>query len=196
MLREQPVTIPLSFENTRFPALEDKLKRMLADREEALAAHELARNCMVRRITSTFTPFNIGDQVWLDSRNLKTNYHKKMAPKREGPFKILEKLGPVTYQLELPSTWKIHNVFHATLLKHYQETEVHEGNFPRPPPELLEGEEVYEVKNILKHQKRGQGYQFFVQWKGYLISEATWEPESAFSTDGHLLETYKNRHQL
>ena len=69
---------------------------------------------------------------------------------------------------------------------------MHGGNFPRPPPELLEGEEVYEVKNILKHWKQGQGYQFFVQWKGYPISEATWEPESAFSTDGHLLETYKN----
>ena len=101
-----------------------------------------------------------------------------------------------SYHLELPSTWKIHNVFHATLLKCYQETEVHGGNFPRPTLELLEGEEVYEVKNILKHQKQGQGYQFFVQWKGYLISEATWEPESAFSADGHLLETYKNRHQL
>ena len=130
---------------------------MLADREEALAAHKLARNHMARRITSTFTPFNIGDQVWLDSRNLKTNYHKKMAPKREGPFKILEKLRPVTYCLELPSTWKIHNIFHATLLKCYQETEVHGGNFPRPPPELLEEEEVYEVKNILRHWKQGRG---------------------------------------
>jgi hypothetical protein len=56
---------------------------------------------------------------------MKTNYHKKMAPKREGPFEIEEVLGPVTYRLKLPTTWKIHNVFHAVLLKPYVETEVH-----------------------------------------------------------------------
>ena len=82
---------------------------------------------------------------------MKTNYHKKIAPKREGPFKIVKVLGPVTYQLKLPETWKIHNVFHATLLRQYNETEVYGANYPRPPPELVEGEEVYEVENILKH---------------------------------------------
>jgi hypothetical protein len=60
---------------------------------------------------------------------MKTNYHKKMAPKREGPFKIEEVLGPVTYQLKLPMTWKIHNIFHAILLKPYI---VHGENFSRP----------------------------------------------------------------
>jgi hypothetical protein len=52
---------------------------------------------------------------------MKTNYHKKMALKREGPFEIEEVLGPVTYQLKLPTTWKIHNVFHAVLLKPYED---------------------------------------------------------------------------
>ena len=41
---------------------------------------------------------------------------QKMAPKWEGPFQIKEVLGPVTYQLKLPEPWKIHKVFHATLL--------------------------------------------------------------------------------
>jgi hypothetical protein len=57
---------------------------------------------------------------------MKTNYHKKMALKREGPFEVEEVLGPVTYRLKLPTTWKIHNVFHAVLLKPYIKTEVHE----------------------------------------------------------------------
>ena len=43
-----------------------------------------------------------------------------MAPKWEGLFEIEEVLGPVTYQLKLPATWRIHNVFHAILLKPYQ----------------------------------------------------------------------------
>ena len=42
-----------------------------------------------------------------------------MARKHEGPFEIKEVIGPVTYPLKLPETWKIHNVFHATLLRPY-----------------------------------------------------------------------------
>ena len=76
-----------------------------------------------------FTPFVKGQKVWLDTRNLKTSYHKKIAPKREGPFEINEVLGPVTYRLKLPKTWKIHDVFHAILLRPYIETKVHGGNF-------------------------------------------------------------------
>ena len=172
------------------------MKRMITEREEALAAHELARARMMNRKQSTFTPFEVGQKVWLDTRNLKTNYHKKMAPKREGPFKVLEALGPVTYRLELPDSWKIHNVFHATLLRPYIENEVYGNNYPRPLPELLEGEEVYRVETILKHRRRGRGYQYYIKWEGYPVSEATWESESAFSEDGDMLQRYKERHQL
>ena len=77
--------------------MEDKIKTLRRNREEALAAHELARNRMAERRKSTFVPFKKGDKVWLDSRHLKTIYHKKMKPKREGPFEIIEVLGPVTY---------------------------------------------------------------------------------------------------
>jgi Chromo (CHRromatin Organisation MOdifier) domain len=103
------------------------------------------------------------------TRNLKINHHKKIAPKQD------EVLGPVTYQLKLPESWRIHNVFHAALLRPYIENEVYGNNYPRPLPELLEGEEVYEVETILKHQRRGRGYQYYVKWKGYPITEATWE---------------------
>ena len=107
---------------------------------------------MADRRKSTFSPFRKGDQVWLDSRNLKTMYHKKMKPKHEGPFTITEVFGPVTYRLQLPTSWRIHNIFHATLLKPYRETETYGQNFTEPPPELLEGEEVYEIENILNHR--------------------------------------------
>ena len=65
-----------------------------------------------------------------------------MKPKREGPFVITEVLGPVTYRLLLPASWRIHNVFHATLLRKYKENEVYGENFMETPPELVEGEEV------------------------------------------------------
>ena len=168
----------------------------MKDWEEALAAHELARNRMAGRKKDTFVPFEKGQKVWLDSRNLKTLYHKKIGPKREGPFEIEEVLGPVTYWLKIPETWKIHNMFHAILLRPYTETEAHGNNYPRPPPDLLEGEKLYTVERILKHRRRGRGYQYYVLWEGYPITKASWESELAFSADGDTLALYKQQHQL
>jgi hypothetical protein len=65
---------------------------MMAGRDGALAAHKLARTRIADRRRNTITPFTIGQKVWLDTQNMKTNYHKKMAPKREGPFEIEEVL--------------------------------------------------------------------------------------------------------
>jgi hypothetical protein len=86
------------------------------------------------------------------------SHHRNIALKQEGPFEIDEVLGPVTYQLKLPESWKIHNVFHATLFQLYIKNKVYGNNYPRLLPELLEGKEVYEVETILRHQRRGRGY--------------------------------------
>ena len=55
-----PIAIPLSFENTKFPAIEDRIKTLTKDREEAIAAHEFARNRMADRRKNRFTPFKKG----------------------------------------------------------------------------------------------------------------------------------------
>lgn len=193
MFGEPPVAIPYSFENMKFPTLEDKMKTLIKNWEEVLAAHKLAWIRMIKWQKSTFRPFKLKEKVWLNTQNVKPNHHKKIRPRQEGHFKIMKVIGPTTYQLKLPTSWKIHNVFHATLLWQYKETEVYGENFPRPPPDLVEGEEVYEVKQILKHRKRGWGYQYYV---GYPISEALWEPEEVFSNDENLLITYKRQHHL
>ena len=106
---EVPLMIITSFENTKFPSIAEKIKNLVTSQEEALAAHELARSRMAEQIKLNFTLFKKGQMVWLDTRHLKTNYHKKMAPKWEGPFKIEEVLGPVTYQLmENPQSLSCH----------------------------------------------------------------------------------------
>ena len=57
----------------------------------------------------------------------------------------------ITYRLNLPTSWRIHNVFHAILLKPYQENETYGEIFSLPPPEIIDGEEVYQVETILRH---------------------------------------------
>jgi len=46
-------------------------------------------------------------------------------------------LGSVTYRLNLPEKWKIHNTFHAILLSPYVETEKYGVNFTEPPPDPI-----------------------------------------------------------
>jgi len=121
----QPLAVPTSFENMKFPSVEERLKNLLKDREEAIAAHELARAQMITQKKGKPINFKISQKVWLDSQNLKMYNNKKLSPQREGPFKILEQKGPVTFKLKLPITWKIHDVSHASLLMPYTENEIY-----------------------------------------------------------------------
>ena len=99
--------------------------------------------------------YKIGDQVWQEGRNLRIDRPSvKLAPKRYGPFEIRKVLSPITYQLTLPPQWKIHNVFHVDLLTPYHETELHRPNFARPPPDLINGEEEYEIEEILQSDRK------------------------------------------
>ena len=100
-------------------------------------------------------------------------------------------MGPVTYQLQLPKQWKIHNVFHACLLTPYKETDEHRLNDTNPPPDLIDGEQEYEVEAIIAHRKQGRQMQYLVKWKGYNSSENTWQAENTLLNAGEILAEYK-----
>src|SRR6266478_4295376 len=120
-----------------------------------------------------------GQQVWLDVTHLKLPHQKaKLTPKHLGPFNVIKEISPVAYQLALPANWRIHDVFRASLLNPYYETNAHGPNFTRPPPDLIEGEEEYEVERIVAHRKFGRSkcLQYLVKWKGYPESDNSWEP--------------------
>jgi len=98
-----------------------------------------------------FKGFKIGHKVWLKGTNIKQPYDsKKLSPRRYGPFKVVTKISHIAYKLRLPETWGIHNVFHASLLMPYKETKEHGENFIEPPPETIEGEEEWEIEQILR----------------------------------------------
>ena len=147
----------------------------------------------MERTMNRTKPFKVNDQVWLESKDLKIPYQsRKLAPKQEGPFKIKEVLGPVTYRLILPKQWRIHDVFHACLLTPYKETDLHGNNETRPPPDLVEGNEEYEVEAILSHHlHKNCETTYLIKWKGYDSSENSWEPESNLQNAEEELDDYK-----
>ena len=195
MMGCEPKGIPPAFSKTNVPVVQHRLSELLKIRDDARAAHELARQAQIKRLKKNSPPFSKGDLVWLDGRHLNRG-HKfpKMESLREGPFKISEIMGPVNYKLQLPPQWKIHNVFHGKVLTPYRETDVHGKNFPEPPPDLIDGEEEYEVDSIKDHQKRGKGYHYLVVWKGH--PDETWETESNLKNASEILRNYKKRKKL
>jgi hypothetical protein len=59
--------------------------------------------------------------------------------------------------LELPKTWKIHNAFHSVHLSPFNETPQYGPIKTKPPPDLVDNEEEYEVDHIVRHKKNKQG---------------------------------------
>ena len=137
---------------------------------------------MLRRHPVGKIPFKLGDKVLLEGTNLKLPYpYRKLAPKREGPFEIIEVMGPVTFKLKLPKQWKKYPVFHAGLLTPYRTMIEHGPDYPRHPPDVIKGEEEWEVEAILNHRPCGRGRQYLVSWKGWPSHENKWIVESKLS---------------
>ena len=135
--------------------------------------------------------------MWLEATHLCLKYSsRKLAPKRHRPFKIIHVLSPLTYQLQLPSTWKIHDVFHASLLSSYHSTEMHGPSFLNPPPDIINNEEEYKVEAILFHKSPKAHRLYLTAWKGYSSTENTWEPESNLCHSTSILSSYKQLHYL
>src|SRR5258705_214835 len=121
---------------------------------------------------------------------------RNTGTKQEGPFTIEKVMGPITYKLKLPMKWKIYPVFHAALLTPYRETDLHGPNDTRPPPDLIEGEEEYEVEAILAYRKSSNRLQYLVKWKGYDTSYNSWEPEKNLTNAEEILKEYKTRRKI
>src|ERR1700691_1495645 len=195
-----PNQILLGFETTLVPSetplsnnqsAEDRLTRIKEKRAQAIDAINQTQKGK-RTIPSQY---EVGGQVWLEATNLKIRHQKtKLAPKRYGPFKIVKEISPVAYQIKLPSSWGIHDVFHASLLSPYHETTAHGPNFSRPPPDVIGGEEEYAVEKIISHRAKGRSkrVEYLIKWEGYPHSDNTWEPtENIHAPD--LLNAYRRR---
>jgi Chromo (CHRromatin Organisation MOdifier) domain len=138
----------------------------------------------------------VGDLVWLEGTNLKLTHPKvKLDAKRYGPFPITREVSPVMFQLTLPPQWCIHNVFHASLLTPYKEVEEHGDNFMQPPPELIDGQEEYEVEQIInsRHMGCAKKLQYLLQWKGYSRAHDSWQDTTEVHAPRLVKEYYERK---
>ena len=96
--------------------LSAKLKElMIVCRENLYHAQELQKQVHNKGVKPrSYVP---GNKIWLNSNHIKTKRNQKLEAKFFGPFRVLHPVGKQAYKLELPKKWRIHDVFHVSLLE-------------------------------------------------------------------------------
>ena len=123
--------------------------------------------------------FKVGDWVYLRLQpyrqmSVAVRKHLKLSPRFYGPYQILEKMGVVSYKLNLPSGSKIHPIFHVSLLKKQVETTVVVQNM------LLymdnaKGKVLPRPKVALKYRTKKGITKVLVHWEGLSPVDSTWK---------------------
>ena len=128
--------------------------------------------------------FNVGDMVLLSTRNLESDRpSRKLDYVSVGPYKIIEKINPVAYRLELPRTSRAHNVFHVWLLEPYYDpnpqTYVNEtptSSHLAPIPIVSNEKVFYKIDKILDSREDEDTWRYLIRWEGTTKEEDSWQP--------------------
>ncbi|KAA0036879.1 ty3-gypsy retrotransposon protein [Cucumis melo var. makuwa] len=163
---------------------------------------EMGEQRLMSHVRRKDLEFEVGDKVFLKVAPmrgvLRFERRGKLSPRFVGPFKILERIGPVAYCLALPpSLSTVHDVFHVSMLRKYvpdpshvvdyEPLEIDENlSYTEQPVEVL-AREVKTLRNkeipLVK-----------VLWRNHRVEEATWEREDDMSKTGsHLSFLEGNR---
>jgi len=122
--------------------------------------------------------FKVGDLALLRFHRFGSGYkppppHRHKIAPVSTPIRILEKLSPLSYRIQLPVGSRIHDVVSVVHLQHYKGTDTDDI---KPMPVQVDGVEEYEVERIEGERKIKGKKEFLVKWKGYGDAERTWEP--------------------
>ena len=136
--------------------------------------------------------YKIGDLVYLSTRNLRTQRpSQKLDWKHIGPYPIEEVISPYAYKLTLPTTARIHPVFHTSLLSLSANDPYKDQVQEPPPPVEIEDKEEFEVEDIVDSLIKRKKLYYKVKWVGY--DDPTTEP---YEFVNHLTNLLKKFHRL
>ena len=112
--------------------------------------------------------------------SLKRNGEENLKPRYYDPYKVIQKIGEVAYELDLPERSKIHILFHVSCLKKSIGQKIVISY--TLPPLYDEVHLTLILENVLKTRERRLRSrtikEYLVQWKDLPSEDATWEDEN------------------
>ena len=142
--------------------------------------------------------YALGDKIWLSSKHFRTKRNCKLKAKFLGFFRVLHLVDKQAYKLELPKKWRIHNVFHISLLEQNTtkkgqvkdtqlDFEFEAGNNKEYKVDGIWDSAVYAKKSTTSQLL---GLYYLVLWKGYPKGKNTWKPVSTIQHLSRLTNAY------
>lgn len=164
--------------------------------------------------------YEVGDRVWVFTPKPKKGLSRTLQHRWHGPFRIVQKLSPVHFQLRTCNTNReVTGTVHANRIKPFTDPDerpilppqdddpsdpylstddlLPDSFTPDPKPEdscpgpLNDDPTVFSAERILNKRIRKRKPEYFVKWVGYPETEGTWEPEVNILDPG-LLNAFYN----
>lgn len=183
----------------------DMVEQFEAERTRAKEALKLSQAYQQKhynqgRLTSEFDE---GDWVVLNPHTLELlkdvrGRGKKLLMKYDGPFEIIKKISPVTYQLRLPASYGIHPILNIAHLEKYSQSPPEFGERPTKHLNRADFEQLpeVEVERIVAERmfktsgKHRRVKKYRVRWAGLPENEDEWKTKEELRNAPQILEAW------
>ena len=113
----------------------------------------------------------------MNSKYIKTKHNRKLEAKFFGPFRVLYPVRKQAYKLELPKKWRIHDVFHVSLLEQDTTRKGQKLSMPEFEPGDDKEYKVEAIRDNAVYAKEIDGHfpglYYLVVWKDYPEEKST-----------------------
>jgi len=142
--------------------------------------------------------YKVGDLVMLSTKDLKYQMVRrrieKLTERFVRPYKVKKVVSSNAVELELPSTVKIHPVVNVSRIQRYV-GQVERQKKEQLAPVIIEGEEKWEVEQILNKRKVRGKDKYLVCWKGFTAESDTWEGRENLENAKEAIEEFEKEYQ-
>jgi hypothetical protein len=198
---------PITLATTTVPATTDWIQSRNEIQDTARDALVFAQTKMSIYYDKKHKPLTLkpGDKAFIALKgSMQSGYHlpntisHKLSSQRAGPFTVIRAVGRLAYELDIPTTWKIHPVISVAHLEPYKD-DPYQRALPAPLPDVIADEdedgehEEWEVEEIIgdRFNKRRKRNEWLVKWRNFGPEQNTWEPIENLANAGTIFDDYK-----
>ena len=135
-----------------------------------------------------------GSQVWLDAGHIwTTRPRRKFDWKPSGPYTVVRRISLYVYELELPSSIRVHQIQPVSHLDTVVNDPLNRPCVNLAPPVAVEAQEEYQVSSGDHSQMNRSQLRYHIRWTGY--DSLTWEP-AKFGDGLQALEEFRRRYSM